>query len=112
MFLSSKMSRPPLGSIQPPNECLPGVLSLEVKWPEREADHLPTSSAKVKNEWSYTSTPPICLHGMYRDNFLMYTIKYAPTDSNLVQRPSTAHQEYEQRSRNGLRLSNSLSFVL
>jgi len=24
--------------------------------PDREADHLPKSSAEVKNEWSYTST--------------------------------------------------------
>jgi hypothetical protein len=28
-----------------------------VKWPGREADHSPPSSAKVKNAWSYTSTP-------------------------------------------------------
>jgi hypothetical protein len=33
-----------------------------VKRPEREADHLP-SSAEVKNARSYTSTPPIRLHG-------------------------------------------------
>jgi len=29
-----------------------------------EADHSPPSSAKVKNAWSYTSTPLICLHSM------------------------------------------------
>jgi hypothetical protein len=29
-----------------------------------KADHLPPSSAKVKNVWSYTSTPTTCLHGM------------------------------------------------
>lgn len=23
----------------------------------------------VKNEWSYTSTPPVYLHGLYEDNF-------------------------------------------
>jgi hypothetical protein len=28
-----------------------------------EADHSPPSSAKVKNAWSYTSAPPIRLHG-------------------------------------------------
>jgi hypothetical protein len=27
---------------------------LEVKWPGREADHLPPSSAEVKNVWNYT----------------------------------------------------------
>jgi hypothetical protein len=36
-----------------------GVLSWGVKWPGRDIDHLPSSSAKVKNECSYTSTPPI-----------------------------------------------------
>jgi hypothetical protein len=35
-----------------------------VKRPGREADHSPTSSAEVKNVWSYTSTPPIHLHGV------------------------------------------------
>jgi len=29
-----------------------------------EADHSPPSSAEVKNAWSYTSTLPVCLHGM------------------------------------------------
>jgi hypothetical protein len=30
----------------------------------READHSPPSSAEVKYAWSYTSTPPIRLHGV------------------------------------------------
>jgi hypothetical protein len=38
--------------------------SLEVKRPGLEADHSPPSSAEVKNVWSCTSTPPICLHGV------------------------------------------------
>jgi hypothetical protein len=40
------------------------ALSLEVKQPACEADHSPPSSAEVKNAWSYTSTPPIRLHGV------------------------------------------------
>jgi len=32
--------------------------------PGREADHSLPSSAEVKNAWSYTSTPPIHLHGV------------------------------------------------
>jgi hypothetical protein len=46
-----------------------------VKQPRREADHSLPSSVKVKNAWSYTSTPPVCLHGVVlsygkqRDNF-------------------------------------------
>jgi hypothetical protein len=35
-----------------------------VKRPGREADYSPPSSAKVKNGWSYTSTPPIRLQGV------------------------------------------------
>jgi hypothetical protein len=38
------------------------ALSLGIQRPGREADHTPTSSAEVKNAWSYTSTPPISLH--------------------------------------------------
>jgi hypothetical protein len=41
-----------------------GVLSPGVKWPWREADHSPPSSAEVKNAWSYTSTRPIRLPGV------------------------------------------------
>jgi hypothetical protein len=42
----------------------PDVLSPEVKRPEREADHSSPSSAGVKIERSYTSTPPIRLYSM------------------------------------------------
>jgi len=37
------------------------------KWLRREADHSSPSSAKVKNEWSYTSAFLICLYGMQGD---------------------------------------------
>jgi hypothetical protein len=37
---------------------------LGVKQPGREADHSPSSSAEVKNAWSYTSIPLIRLHGV------------------------------------------------
>ena len=38
-----------------------------------DIDHSPPSSAEVKNGWSYTSTPPICLHGMDRENFTLFS---------------------------------------
>jgi hypothetical protein len=41
-----------------------GSSSLGVKRPEREANHSSPSSAEVKYAWSYTSTPPVCLHGV------------------------------------------------
>jgi hypothetical protein len=46
------------------------VMSLAVKWPRAEVDHLPISSAEVKNEWNYTSTPSICLHGVVKENVI------------------------------------------
>jgi hypothetical protein len=53
-----------LGPTQPPIQWVLGALSLGVKQPGSEADHSPPSSAKVKNVWSYTPTPLICLHGV------------------------------------------------
>jgi len=48
--LFSRTSRLTLGLTQPPIYWVPGALSTGVKWPP------PT--ANVKNEWTYTSTPP------------------------------------------------------
>jgi len=45
------------------------ILSPGVKRQGREVDPSPPSSDEVKKEWSYTSTPPIRLHGLDRDNF-------------------------------------------
>jgi hypothetical protein len=64
IFLFTIASRTALGPTQAPIQWVPGALSLEVKWPGREADHSPPSSAEVKNAWSYTSTPPVRFHGV------------------------------------------------
>lgn len=37
--------------------------------------HSPPSSPEVKSKWSYTSTPPISLHGVDRENF---AVLYGP----------------------------------
>jgi len=67
-----------LGTTQPPIQWVPQTLSLGVKWPEHVGDHSSPPSARVKYEWSYTSIPPICLHAMYRDNFIFkFTFIYA-----------------------------------
>jgi hypothetical protein len=42
------------------------------KQPKCEVNHSPPSSAKVKNEWSYTPTPAICLHSVDTENFTVY----------------------------------------
>jgi hypothetical protein len=59
IFLFTIASRPAVG---PPPPQRPGALSLGVKRPGRETDH--SSSAEVKNAWSYPSTPPIRFHGV------------------------------------------------
>jgi hypothetical protein len=64
IILFNAVSRTALGPTQPLIQWVPEALSLGVKRPGREADHSPPSSAKVKNAWSYTSTPPIRLHGV------------------------------------------------
>jgi hypothetical protein len=63
IFLFTIASRMALRPTQP-IKCIPGSLSLVVKWPGHEADHSSPSSAEVKNAWSYTSTLPVHLHGM------------------------------------------------
>lgn len=62
IFLFSKESRPALEPTKPPIELLPGVKQLYT-----ESNHLPIATAKVKNEWIYTSTPPTRLHIVHRD---------------------------------------------
>jgi len=49
---------------QPPIQWVPGALSLQLKWPGHEANCPLSSSAKVKNMWSYTSIPPIRIVGV------------------------------------------------
>ena len=43
--------------------------------------HLPP---RVKNVWSYTSTPPIYLQGVDRDNFTFYSFFTTLTESSLL----------------------------
>jgi hypothetical protein len=64
MFVFTTASRQALGPSQPPIQWVPLAVSLGVKRPGREADHLPPSSGEVKNAWNYTYTPPIRLHGI------------------------------------------------
>jgi hypothetical protein len=63
-FIFTTASRPGLGPTQPRIQRVPGALSVRVKWPGREADNPPPSSAEAKNVWSYTSTLPVRLHGV------------------------------------------------
>jgi hypothetical protein len=61
IYLFTTVSIPALGLL---SNRVQGALSLGVKRPGHEADHLPPSSDEVKNAWSYTFTSPIRLHGV------------------------------------------------
>ena len=53
----------------PPVQWIPEAPSSEMKRPRREINHSPLSSALVKNEWSYTVTPPLGFQWVERDRF-------------------------------------------
>jgi len=57
IFYFSKISTLAVGPNQPTIQEIPGFFR-GVEWPGHEVNHKPPSSAKVKNEYSYTSTPP------------------------------------------------------
>jgi hypothetical protein len=59
--LFATASRPALGPLTLWSNGYCGLFPSRVKLPGREADHSPSSSAEVKNAWSYISYPP------YRD---------------------------------------------
>jgi hypothetical protein len=64
IVLFTTASRTTLVPTQPPIQWVGGDPYLGVKWPGREADRSSPSSAEVKNAWSYTSTTPVCVHGV------------------------------------------------
>jgi len=45
------------------------AVSLMVKQSVHEADHSPPPCAEGKNGWSYTSSYPVCFHGMHKNIF-------------------------------------------
>jgi hypothetical protein len=55
-----------------------------VKRQGRELYHSPSSSAEHNNEWSYTSIPPIFLHGVDMANFALK--EKEESDCGLVKR--------------------------
>ena len=71
-FFLSKTTRLALGPIHPLTQCVISALCTGIKQPRHNAGHSPPSNTKVKNELRYTSTPPICHHGMDRDNCKFY----------------------------------------
>ena len=56
-----------------------GASVLEVKQPRPEINYSLLSSDDSKNEWSYSSTPPVCRHVVERGNFTFYYTTYINT---------------------------------
>jgi hypothetical protein len=56
----------------PASQWVCGSPSPQVKWLGCEADHSTASSTEVHEEWNYTTTCPLYLHGMLRDNYTSF----------------------------------------
>ena len=48
-----------------------------IKRPRHGVDHSPPSSAEVEDDWSYTFTTPLCLHGILRGDLYLYLYRYS-----------------------------------
>jgi len=60
------------------NTCgIPPLLLFCGYWVSFPARKRPPCRADVKNEWSYTSTPPICLNGVDMDNLAFHLSRIA-----------------------------------
>ena len=73
MRVSSYSKVQVMGLTKIPIQWILGVAPPGVKRLQREGNHSPHSSVELKNWWSSFSTPPppICMHGMQRDNFTL-----------------------------------------
>jgi hypothetical protein len=82
IFLFTTASRTSMGPTQPTIQWVSGALSLGLKRPEREADHLSPSSAKVKEcvePYLHSPNTPSWLDAQlkkHRDNFTFYLYLY------------------------------------
>jgi hypothetical protein len=68
-FISSKNSRPALGSTQPPTKCVSRLLSRGLQRPGRQTHHWPVSGVEIKIQWSYNSVPRSCVHDVEKEEF-------------------------------------------
>jgi hypothetical protein len=67
IFLFNKMPGLAVEPTQPFSQCVLGAPALDprVKRSGHETDCSPPLSAKIKNEWRYSSTPSLWLHGVH-----------------------------------------------
>jgi len=57
------------------------ILLRGVKRPGRDVNHALPLRVDVKNEWSHTFAPPICLHGVGKENFTFFTFIFTASKS-------------------------------
>ena len=69
-LFSPKTLNPILGPTPPPIQSVSGFVP-GVKPPGREVGH---AVVEVKNERSYTSVLPICIHGVVRDKSVIFLL--------------------------------------
>jgi len=69
MSLFFKTSKPALGPTQPPVSKGNRILVPVAKWQVCEVNYLSPFRAAIYSEWSYISTPPVCLNGVGREVF-------------------------------------------
>jgi len=76
IFIFSKTS---ILALWPTQTSLQGVLWFfpGVKASGREVDRSPPSSAEVRNEWSFTSTPHTCIHGVEMKIFALLFLLFS-----------------------------------
>jgi hypothetical protein len=80
VLLFTKTSRSAVVSTLAPMQWVPGSFP-GLKRRKFEVDHSSENKPEVKNDWSHTSTPPICFHDMDRDNF---TVLFHVTDFQII----------------------------
>ena len=85
---------------------------MRVKRPGRKVDLSPPSSAEVKNEWKYTSSPSIRLNGVDKDSFTLFTFLLHILSSLFSDLTSAVHIDLYRLSRHFSRVPATTQAVI
>jgi hypothetical protein len=87
IFLFFKMSRMTRGLTQTAMQWVWGYNSAGGVDRRVRINYSPSSSDEVKNEWSYTATPSVRIHGVCRDRCTFHTTRIRASPKILLPRP-------------------------